>query len=205
MFDRRDTPFLHWVDDQLIPADTAARAAAEFPPPGDHRWHTFTGRHEHGKSQCPEPFGPVTTALLAWLRSPSFGRCLEQLTGIGDLESDVVGGGMHQTGAGGRLDMHVDFNAHPTRTGLRRALNLLIYLNDGWTADDGGQLRLGAGADAIDLLPAAGRAVLFPTNDTSWHGHPTPVAAGRCRRSIAVYYFTPDDVARPHSTEWLDA
>ncbi len=204
MFQRREQPFTHWVDDALVAADTCQRAAAEFPAPGAGEWHTFSGRHEHGKSQCPTPFGPTTTAVLRWLQSDVFVAGLEELTGIAPLTPDVLGGGMHQTGPGGHLDVHVDFNTHPNEHGSRRALNLLLYLNDQWLPGDGGELELWDGAHRTAVIePVAGRAVLFPTSDTSWHGHPNPVAAGRLRRSIAVYYFTPGDVARAHSTEWL--
>jgi SM-20-related protein len=43
-----------------------------------------------------------------------------------------------------------------------RAISAVIYLNDGWTAEDGGQLRLYTGGDAsVDVLPQGGRLVTF--------------------------------------------
>lgn len=204
MFERRDIPFLHWVDDEFISAGTAEAAASEFPPPGT-AWHTFSGRHENLKGQQQRPAGPVTAMLLEALTGELV-PLVENLTGIAPLAADLLGGGMHQTAAGGHLDVHVDFNQHPHRPGWRRALNLLVYLNAGWEPGDGGELELWDGAARRSVIePTAGRAVLFPTSDTSWHGHPNPVAAGRVRRSLAVYFFTPGVVDRAHSTEWLDA
>lgn len=201
MFERRDTPFAHWVDDEFLTVEHAAAVAEEFPPPGPG-WQTFTGAHENGKGQRDRGAGPFTDRLLEWLSSVAWTATVETLTGISPLRADLLGGGLHQTAPGGHLDVHVDYNTHPRRPGWRRALNLLVYLNAGWNPGDGGELELGVGEGRVTIAPIAGRAVLFPTNDTSWHGHPNPVGPGWFRRSIAVYYFTPGQVDRGHSTEW---
>ena len=44
------------------------------------------------------------------------------------VDEKLGGGGMHLTGSGGRLDVHVDFNRIEERQLFRR-LNILIYLN----------------------------------------------------------------------------
>lgn len=201
MFEQRDIPFTHWVA-SLVDDVTVEAAIAEFPPSSDPRWHTFHAAHENNKSQHPEPFGPATASLLERFTSPEFTVALEELTGIAPLQPDLLGGGCHQTSEGGHLDVHVDFNQHPSIPGWRRALNLLVYLNPSWQPGDGGELELWDGAEARTVIEPTG-AVLFPTGDHSWHGHPNPTK--KLRRSIAVYFFTPGAVERPHSTEWLRA
>lgn len=42
-----------------------------------------------------------------------------------------------------------------------RVVSVILYLNEGWTADDGGQLRLDVGGVAHDVLPASGTLVAF--------------------------------------------
>jgi SM-20-related protein len=43
-----------------------------------------------------------------------------------------------------------------------RAISAVLYLNDGWVAEDGGQLRLYTGGGAsVDVLPEGGRLVTF--------------------------------------------
>ena len=43
-----------------------------------------------------------------------------------------------------------------------RAISAVIYLNDGWGAEDGGELRLYTGGGAsVDVLPQGGRLVAF--------------------------------------------
>src|SRR5260370_24691553 len=42
------------------------------------------------------------------------------------------------------------------------------------------------------IAPVFNRAVLFETNENSFHGHPRPLRCpeGQSRRSLAVYYYT---------------
>jgi SM-20-related protein len=48
----------------------------------------------------------------------------------------------------------------------RRALSCVLYLNDGWTAADGGALRIYRDDDAPrDILPTAGTLVCFRSDD----------------------------------------
>ncbi|HYC84495.1 MAG TPA: 2OG-Fe(II) oxygenase, partial [Chryseosolibacter sp.] len=42
-----------------------------------------------------------------------------------------------------------------------RKLSVICYLNEGWTDDDGGQLRMYLPHGPMDLLPEAGRLVCF--------------------------------------------
>jgi hypothetical protein len=78
---------------------------------------------------------------------------------------------------------------------LERRVNVLIYLNDDWKDDYGGQLELW-NEDMTEkrqsILPLAGRCVMFSTTGSSFHGNPNPIAHpdGKTRRSIALYYYT---------------
>jgi hypothetical protein len=125
---------------------------------------------------------------------------LEELTGINGLIPDPYfeGGGLHETKHGGHLGVHADFNVNE-RLGLERRLNLLIYLNEDWLDDYGGQLELWSkdmSRCVVRVRPVIGRAVIFNTALDSFHGHPEPLDCphSRSRRSIATYYYTaPED------------
>ena len=202
---RLDCGFPAWTVDGLFDEPTLASVVAEFPPLDDPRWQTFGGEHEERKQQGGPPcWGPATTAVLLHLMAPPILRYVQQLVGIEHLAADVVGGGMHQSGPGAHLDMHVDFDRHP-KTQWRRAVNMLLYLNHGWREEWGGLLHLGS-EEKVRIAPEFGRCVIFRCSDQSWHGHPEPVATGHVRRSIATYFYDMDDVpAGPgHSTVWRD-
>lgn len=138
--------------------------------------------------------GPVAQLNEA-LASPSFLSKLSYVTGIPDLlaDEDLVGGGIHVTGPGGRLDVHVDFNFMESRK-LHRRLNLLVYLNPTWEEKWGGHLQLWD-KDVTNceqaFAPALNRCVIFETSDISFHGvTPVTAAAPFPRLSFATYYYT---------------
>ena len=49
----------------------------------------------------------------------------------------LIGGGLHELKENGYLNIHSDFNLHPTMK-LDRRLNILIYLNKNWQDNYGG-------------------------------------------------------------------
>jgi hypothetical protein len=100
---------------------------------------------------------------------------------------------MHVTGAGGRLDVHVDFNYIESRK-LHRRLNLLLYLNLSWDEQWGGHIQLwnkDVTTCEAAFAPALNRCVIFETSDISFHGvTPVTPAAPYPRQSFATYYYT---------------
>lgn len=138
-----------------------------------------------------------TRAFVAALNAPAFLRVLSDITGIEGLQPDpeLRGGGIHAIGRGGFLKLHTDFNWHRGLAMYRR-LNLLVYLNQDWRDAWKGDIELWS-ADARErifaLSPRIGHALLFETNDISYHGHPDPLECpeGVFRKSIALYYYTP--------------
>ena len=71
----------------------------------------------------------------------------------------------------------------------------MIYLNEDWEEDFGGQLELwnkDMSQCAVRVDPIFGRAVIFSTDLDSFHGHPDPLNCppDRSRRSIATYYYS---------------
>ncbi len=202
MSDWKTDPFPHAVIDDAWTDDELHAAAEEFPPFDDPRWISYNDPEERGKlAGDHRMWGPSVSKMMDHLHSPAVVLLLEELTGITGLTADALGGGLHMTCEGGRLAMHTDFNVHPTLR-MRRRLNLLIFLNEKWSADWGGTLYLGA-AKEVAVLPLFNRTAIFECGDASWHGHPEPVTAGHCRKSLACYYYTPlDGPVSEHSTVW---
>lgn len=197
---RNAQPFPHVVIDDFIPSSVLPRFEP-FPSPDDAVWHHFTDRYQQGKRACndlehiPSPFRD----LLVECSTPAFLQRLEAITGIEKLIPDPYfeGGGLHASGPGGVLAPHTDFHLY-RRLGLYRMLNLLIYFNPGWTEADGGALELyrkGETTPGASVVPVSGRAVIFRTDDQSVHGFTRPIAEGKWRNSVALYYYTARDSA----------
>jgi hypothetical protein len=87
-------------------------------------------------------------------------------------------------------------------------LNLLVFLNEGWSDADGGCLELWdreVRAPVQRIVPALNRCVIFATNSAAFHGVPSvSCAPGRSRKSLALYYFRDEDRALPiRSTHYV--
>ncbi len=186
-------PYPHVVFDDFLDADAAGAIRDEFDRTrGDWIAYHHVNEWKRGFNRL-AGMGPTTQAAIAALHSPGFLAALERLSGIEPLlaDPDLDGGGLHETLAGGYLNVHADFLSHTTRPTWSRQLNLLLYLNDGWTEAHRGWLELwdaGVRRCAQRIEPVFNRCVVFRTSPTSFHGVPAGVA-GPPRRSLALYYF----------------
>jgi Rps23 Pro-64 3,4-dihydroxylase Tpa1-like proline 4-hydroxylase len=190
-------PFVK-IDDLLDPAfaDEVSASYPTFEKAGELGF-SFKSVNERRKIQITDEqlFPEPAKRLKQALSSPEFLSTLSEISGVPKLLADdqLLGGGLHLTGPGGRLDVHVDFNLIEERK-LYRRLNLLLYLNPTWKAEWGGHIQLWDRAVKDcrhDFEPKHNRCVIFETSDHSYHGV-TPVAetAEFDRRSFAAYYYT---------------
>lgn len=210
-------PFPHVVIDQFFEPSFARELAAEFPAFESEAWHHYANPLEI-KRTCNNwnAFGPSTYRAFSWLNSPAFVELLRLSIGLdAPLYADpgLHGGGLHAHAAGGKLNTHLDYSRHP-KTGLERRLNLLVYLNEDWQDEWGGQLGLweqnpvqpGPGALVKSITPKFNRAVIFQTTN-AWHGLPEPIQCppGQVRKSLAVYYLAEPSVSCDTRTRALFA
>jgi SM-20-related protein len=100
-----------------------------------------------------EPLLPAETHWLAQLEQLRAHLNRELLLGLFELEMHYA-----RYPPGGAYGRHVD---QPAGSRARR-VSLVLYLNDAWAAQDGGELRLHRDTeDALDIAPLAGRLVGF--------------------------------------------
>ena len=205
-------PFPHTAIDGLFDDERLDGVLAGFPEPSDPSWSRFENDREKklgNYGRLEELSAPVREFLFE-LNAPPMLAFLEALTGIDGLIPDPYfgGGALHQIVPGGFLQVHADFNWHP-KLRLDRRLNMLIYLNRGWRPEWGGALELwdaGMTGPAASILPVFNRTVVFTTTDSSFHGHPRPLACpdGTTRKSVSLYYYSngrPEaERSAPHDT-----
>lgn len=196
---RTAKPFPFFKIDNFLDDQAARQVVQSYPDYDAARamGREFNAMSERLKVQVTDAakFPPAVKALSDELSSPEFLEKLEYVTGIPRLVNDelLIGGGMHITGSGGRLDVHVDFNLVEDRQ-LHRRLNILVYLNDPWQPSWGGNIELWdeeVRNCVQSFQPVFNRCVVFETTDKSYHGV-TPVTSpeGVLRRSFAAYYYT---------------
>ena len=207
---RTAVPFPHIVLDDVLPEAVATRLAEEHAAVPDPGWRAYVHLNERKFAhRDPTAWGPTLQAVAEQLNHPDFVRFVERLTGIDGLQPDpdLDGAGLHRSGRGGFLNVHADFTAHHRDPGLRRRVNLLLFLNPAWDPAWGGALELWSRdmrrCDA-SIGMRGNRIVVFSTDETAYHGHPDPL---RCppevqRRSLALYYFTAEDAVDVRATTY---
>jgi hypothetical protein len=207
---RRARPYPHIVLDDFLEPDALDEAIREFPPLDTTRWNNYLHTNERKFSNTdPTTWGPTLQEILEQLNSPRFVEFVGRLIGVEGLLADpsLEGGGLHQSTTGGFLNIHADFTVHPHNRKWQRRANILLYLNDEWKPEYGGDLELWS-ADMKECVekvaPVANRVLIFTTDGTSFHGHPEPMTCpeGVTRRSLALYYFTLEQDPVVRSTEY---
>ena len=207
------SPFPFVKIERFLDPQFAEEVAAAYPSFDDAtgQGRTFKSVNERKKVQITDAqqFPPSVARLNQALADPAFLSDLSYVTGIPDLLADagLDGGGIHMTGPGGRLDVHVDFNYLESRK-LHRRLNILVYLNPVWEEGWGGHIQLWD-ADVKKcrqaFVPVLNRCIIFETSEISFHGvTPVTTAAPFPRISFAAYYYTrqppPNWKGTAHST-----
>ncbi|MBD0278681.1 MAG: 2OG-Fe(II) oxygenase [Flavisolibacter sp.] len=191
-------PYPHIQIDNFLEEEAAIRAMNEFPGVTDEGWihYVHVNEKKHGLNKM-DRLPPFIRQVIEQLNTPEFCEFLSELTGIPNLLPDEMleGGGLHQSGRGGFLNIHADFTVHPHKRHWRRRVNLLVYLNEDWKPEYRGELELwekDMSRCVQSILPVFNRAVIFNTDEDSYHGLPDPIQCPEdmTRKSIALYYFT---------------
>jgi len=196
---RAATPYPFFCIDNFLDPDFARQVVQCYPDlqSAGKMGKSFNAVNEKGKVQITDSnlFAPPVKQLNDLLASQPFLDLMSYAMEIPKLVADpeLIGGGMHQTGPRGHLDVHVDFNYIEQRD-LHRRLNILVYLNEGWKPEWGGEFELWDKDVKVRkqaFSPIFNRCVVFETNQISFHG----VSAVTCppdtvRRSFAAYYYT---------------
>ena len=155
-------------------------------------------------------YGPTSQAYHDLLLSSQFSSWLSFLTGESlTVDPSFLGGGLHLGGPGSCLDMHVDFEQHPSNKSMLRHLNILLYLNPGWQPTYGGQLDIQHRLTraSVSIEPFFNRLVIMRTDCNSIHGYePISFPDGSFRISLAAYAYRTatgnSDLTRRTTTRW---
>lgn len=212
-------PFKHVVIDDFFSPEFGEKLVDEFP-----QFDKTLAIDESGNignkavHQHVTELGDNYKNLDTLVKSRDFINLIEKCTGIEGLiyDPDYFGGGTHENLHGQDLDPHVDFTHHP-KTGYHRRLNLIVYLNHEWQKQWGGNIELHKNPrlqaiddEIVSVEPLFNRAVIFETNNHSWHGFPKinfpDDKRQLSRKSFALYYYskTRSKDSKTHSTIYVE-
>lgn len=167
--------------------------------PKSHEGHDTKYNKSHTRTE--EKMHPLLSNFIKiTFQSQKFIGFLEYLTGITGLVLDCYDPSLHETFPGGSLAPHLDYTINK-RTGLQHRVNAILYLNEGWENQYGGNLELYESSKmhggyltrpVVCIEPIFNRLAIFNIDERAWHGHPSVVNCpyGMSRKSIAVNYFS---------------
>jgi len=212
-------PFRHICIDNFLDQDAAESLLRDFP-----KFNPSKAMNEFGKAgrkAVHTDLAQISTfykSFYQYLSSESFLTLVSEITGIPDLlfDPEMFGGGTHENLHGQGLYPHVDFN-YDLDCERHRRLNLLLYLNKEWHDEWGGVIELHSNPRkpeddrVIGFSPIFNRAVIFETNEYSWHGfRQIQLPADKqhlSRKCVSLYLYTKarpaDEIVPPHGTFYV--
>lgn len=212
-------PFKHICIDHFFNREFAEKLLADFP---SFEAKNAINEFGHvGKKAVISNLGtisPFYEIVYHYIISEQFMQHMSAMTGIPNLRPDpsLFGGGTHENLHGQGLDPHVDFNYSQDCSAHRR-LNLLLYLNKNWDEAWGGAIELHSNprqpeSNEIQTFNCIfNRAVIFETNEKSWHGFKRiqlpESERHQSRKALSIYLYTHErpieEIAPPHGTFYI--
>lgn len=190
----------HIIIENFLDSNYINKLVNDFPknPENKSLWYEYKNPIEY-KYACDKiDLIPENLELYFYLLSSNYMLDLmRQLTGIKELEVDdyLHGAGLHMHPRNGRLGLHLDYEKHPI-TGKQRRINIILYMNKKWEKSWNGATELW-NENVTECIGKSevifNNAIIFQTDETSWHGLPEPLLCpeGKYRMSLAYYYVSP--------------
>jgi Rps23 Pro-64 3,4-dihydroxylase Tpa1-like proline 4-hydroxylase len=192
-------PFEHVVIDGFLEKGYAEQVYNSFPTDIDakHWWKYCNPLEVKYANDNLEIMPNIIRNIFYALSSTKIIQKMCEISNIPNLEYDeyLHGAGLHIMPRYGRLNMHLDYEKHPI-TNKERRLNIILYLSKDWKEEWNGETQLWNKdmTECVTKSPIAfNRAIIFKTNDVSWHGLPEIITCpeGTYRKSLAYYYVSP--------------
>lgn len=196
---RTSSPFEHVVINNFFSDHVAETLFRVYPTVDDNVWHKYFNPIEVKYAMDDLDKLPKELQDLFYILSTATViQTFQAISRIEDLTFDpyLHGAGLHCHPRYGRLNIHLDYERHPVLKDKERRLNLIIFMTKDWDGSWGGQNELWdspIGKERKMTPVGFNKAILFRTNNISWHGLPRPIQCpqGVFRKSIAYYYLSP--------------
>jgi hypothetical protein len=190
-------PFEHIIIDNFLEESYAEKLSELFPKLNDS-WHEYKNPIE--VKYAFDNINSLPTELknyFYYLSTNEITDIIKSITTIDDLQYDeyLHGAGIHLHPRYGRLNIHLDYEKHPY-SGKERRLNIILFMSKDWNTNWNGANELW-NSDVSKCIAKTeikfNRAILFKTNDISWHGLPDKILCPEnvFRKSLAYYYVSP--------------
>lgn len=187
-------PFPHIVIHDFLKKKVAEKIFDLFPDI-DENWYEYMNPIEvkYAYDNIKELPKEIQNVFYA-LSTTEIINIIHEATDIDNLEADpyLHGAGLHAHPRNGRLGVHLDYEKH-MYTGKERRLNIILYLSKDWKEEWNGHTELWDENVTKPIIKSPiifNTAIIFKTNDISWHGVSDRILCpkGVFRKSLAYYY-----------------
>ncbi len=191
-------PFKHVKITNFLNKDYAEKVYQNFPE-NYHEWHQYNNPLEvkYANDNINEMNEHLKNFFYI-LSSDEIISIISKISGIDNLTYDpfLHGAGIHAHPRNGRLNLHLDYEKHPKLNNKERRLNIIFFLNKNWDKKWNGDNQLwdkDMKKCMVKTYPEFNSAIIFQTNDISWHGLPNKISCPDYiyRKSMAYYYISP--------------
>lgn len=191
-------PFSHIKISNFLNNEYAEEIFKKYPNDFEN-WHKYYNPLEvKYANDSINSFDKPIKDLFYFLSSKEIVKIFSEITNIKDLTFDpyLHGAGLHCHPRNGRLNMHLDYEKHPTLENMERRLNIILFLSKDWKEEWHGDNQLwdkDMKKCVVKSYPQFNKAIIFQTNDISWHGVPDKIMCpdNVFRKSLAYYYISP--------------
>jgi|TARA_B110000114_G_scaffold3624_1_gene3690 Rps23 Pro-64 3,4-dihydroxylase Tpa1-like proline 4-hydroxylase len=194
---RRARPYESVVIDNFLNKEYANKIYDTFPSDFEN-WHKYENPIE--VKYALDKIDLLSEDIQKYfylLSSKPVRNLISNISGVNDLECDeyLHGAGLHAHPRHGRLNIHLDYEKHP-HSGKERRINIILFMSKNWKKEWNGANELWNSTVTKCIKKTDvkfNRAIIFKTNDVSWHGLPEKLLCpeNTYRKSIAYYYVTP--------------
>jgi Rps23 Pro-64 3,4-dihydroxylase Tpa1-like proline 4-hydroxylase len=176
----------------------AEKIYEKFPELDDENWYEYNNPIEYKFAN--DKLHTMSRSIQKYFNLLSTNEIIKvfsNISSIENLEYDpyLHGAGIHIYPKNGKLDIHVDYEKHPYMEKERR-LNIILYMSKDWKEEWNGETELW-NKDMTKCVVKSpvkfNTAIIFKTNDNSWHGVPETIKCPEnvYRKSLAYYYVSP--------------
>jgi len=188
-------PFPHLIIENFLNAEFMEKISTEFPNNYDS-WHKYNNPLEVKYAyDIVSNFPENIKVLFDVFKSEKMIELISQISSIPSLEADpkLHGCGLHAHPKNGRLFVHLDYEKHPILQNKERRINIILYVSKNWKPEWNGATELWNNKLVKKSEVIFNNALIFQTNDISWHGIPEKINCpeNEFRKTIAYYYLSP--------------